>query len=267
MTLAETQALFHELLTGPDPVAPERIEACFAGTPDLPAVERVAIYATMYRGRLVEALRETFPNLVRFLGDEGFAALAVDYLLRHPSEHHDVGQVGRHLAAFLREFPDPERPDLADLAELEWARQQAFFAPRAEPVGAEALAGLDAGAFMRARLALSPALQVLALAHAAAPLWRRLEDGEPPDPPSPGPAPVAVWRSGFEVFHGALALDEAAALEAARAGGSLATICAAFGDREDPAAAAHAALSSWLDEGWIVSVGPAPPVSSAGRGC
>ena len=187
MTLAETQALFHEVLTGAGPVAPGRIDACFAGTPELPAVERVAIYAGMYRWRLVEALRETFPNLVRFLGDESFAALAEDYLRRHPSEHHDVGQVGRRLAAFLREYPDPERPDLADLAELEWARQQVFFAPPAEPVGAEALAGLEAEAFSRSGLVLSPALQVLVLAHAATPLWRRLEDGEPPDSALAGP--------------------------------------------------------------------------------
>jgi hypothetical protein len=76
---------------------------------------------------------------------------------------------------------------------------------------------------------------------------------------------VAVWRSGFDVIHAALPPDEAAALEAARSGDSLATICAAFADREDPATAAHAALSSWFDEGWIVSVGPAPPVSSSDR--
>jgi hypothetical protein len=256
VTLAETQALFREALTGDGPVAAARLEACFAGTPELPAAERVAIYADMYRWRLVDALRETFPKLVRALGDEPFAALAGDYLCRHPSEHHDVGQVGRRLAAFLREYPDPERPDLADLAELEWARQEAFFAPPAAPVGPEALAGLDADAFSRTGLQLSPALRILVLDHAAPPLWRRLEDGEPPEAPSPGPAAVAVWRSGFEVFHAALPLDEAAALEQAAAGEPLAAICAAFGGREEPAAAAHGAISSWLAEGWVVAVAP-----------
>ena len=197
MTLAETQALFHEILTSAEPVAQERIDACFAGTPALPATERVAIYADMYLWRLVEALREALPNLVRYLGDDRFAALAGDYLRRNPSEHHDVGQVGRRLAAFLRQHPDPVRPDLADLADLEWARHQVFFAPPAQPVGPEAFAGLDPEAFGRTSLVLSPALQVLVLDHAAAPLWRRLEDGEPPEPPSPGASAVAVWRSGF----------------------------------------------------------------------
>jgi hypothetical protein len=267
MTLAETQALFHEVLTSAEPVAAERIEACFAGTPGHPAVERVAIYANMYLWRLVEALRETFPNLVRFLGDETFAGLAEDYLRRQPSEHHDVGQVGRRLADFLREYPDPERLDLADLAELEWARHEVFFAPPAEPASPKAFAGLDAEAFARTSVVLSPALRVLVLDHAAAPLWRRLEDGEKVEPPVAGTSTVAVWRSGFEVFHRALSLDEAVALEGAASGDSLATICAAFDEREDPAAAAHAALSTWLKEGWIVSAGRAQPVSSSDREC
>jgi hypothetical protein len=259
VTLAETQALFHEILTSREPVAPERIERYFAGTPELPAVERVAIYANMYLWRLVDALRETFPKLVRYLGDEQFAALAEDYLRRNPSEHHDVGQVGRRLADFLRRYPDPERPDLADLAELEWARHQVFFASPAEPVAIEAFTGLDAGAFMRTGLVLSPALRVLILDHAAAQLWRRLEDGEPPDPPAPGPSAVAVWRRGFEVVHCVLPLDETVALEGAKSGDSIAAICAAFTDREDPAAAAHEALSSWLAEGWIIAIARSPP--------
>ena len=254
MTLAETQALFRDAITSPSPLPEERLEACFAGTPDLPAAERVAIYAGMYRSRLVDALRETFPKLARFLGDDRFAALAEDYLRRNPSEHHDVGQVGRRLAAFLRQYPDPDRPDVADLAELEWARQEVFFAPAAEPVRAEAFAGLDPAAFARTGLVLSPALRMLVLDHAVQPLWRRLEDGDPPGPPSPGASALAVWRSGFDVFHSPLPLDEAVALEGAASGDPLARICAAFSGRQDPAGAAHAALSSWLGEGWIVAV-------------
>lgn len=259
MNLAETQALFHEILVSPAPVAPARIDACFAGTADLPAVERVAIYANMYLWRLVDSLRETFPKLLAHLGDERFAALAEDYLRRNPSQHHDIGLVGGRLSAFLREFPDADRPDLADLAELEWARHLVFFAPQAEPIGPEAFAGLDPDAVSRTGLVLSPALRALVLDHAVAPVWRRLEDGEPLDPPAPGPSPVAVWRRGFDVFHGAISHDEALALERAGEANSLQTICAAFAEADDPAARAHAALSSWLTEGWIVGLVPARP--------
>jgi len=129
VTLAETQALFHGLVTGDSPPDGTALERCFRGTDELPAAERVAIYRNMYLDRLVDALRETFPNLARFLGAERFAALGQAYLAEHPSEHHDVGRIGRRLAAFLREYPDPERPDLAALAELEWTRNVSFFAP------------------------------------------------------------------------------------------------------------------------------------------
>jgi hypothetical protein len=254
VTLAETQTLFHEILTSAEPLAPERVGACFAGTAALPAVERVGIYARMYVWRVVDALRETFPNLARHLGDERFAALGEAYIREHPSEHHDVGRAGCRLAAFLRQCPDPERPDLADLAELEWARNEVFFAPPVQPVAADAFVGLSPESFARTRLVLSPALRVLVLEHAAPSLWRQLEHGEPAGPPSPGASAVAVWRNGFDVFHCTLPLDEAAALEGAAAGDGLARICAAFADHQDPAANAHTALSSWLAEGWIVAV-------------
>ena len=254
MTLEEAQALFHEAITSGAPLSAERLEACFLGSPGLPASERVAIYANMYVWRLIDALRETYPNLVRFLGDETFAGLAEDYVRRHPSVHHDVGQVGRRLAAFLREHPDPERPDLADLAELEWARHEVFFAPAAEPIGPDTLAGLTPGELTRTGLSLAPALRVLVLDHAAAPFWRRLEDGETPDSPSPGPSPVAVWRRGFDVFHAPLSLDEAVALEGAAHGDSLVQICAAFANDGDAAGAAHRALSSWIHEGWVIGL-------------
>jgi hypothetical protein len=63
-----------------------------------------------------------------------------------------------------------------------------------------------------------------------------------------------VWREGFDVFHGRLDLDEARALDDARAGEPLARICAAFGQRGDPAAAAFAALASWFDQGWVAAI-------------
>jgi putative DNA-binding protein len=261
VTLAETQALFHRLVTGAEAVPAGALEACFPGSDELPAAERLAVYRNMYAARLVDALRETFPNLARFLGEGRFAALGEDYVARHPSQHHDVGRVGRRLPAFLREYPDPERPDLADLAELEWARNEVCFAPGSEAAGAGALATLPGQSAATARLRLSPSLLVLALAYDAAGLWRMLERGEPPAPPVAGPRAVAIWRRGFEVFHCAVPRHEAAALRAALEGGTLGEVCAHFAERPDPAAEAHAALSGWFEEGWVAQVVPLAPGS------
>jgi hypothetical protein len=256
--LADTQELFHQAITGPIPLDDAALDRCFGGTGELLAGDRVAIYRDMYKARLVAALRETFPNLARFLGNERFAALGEAYLAEHPSEHHDVGRLGRRLADFLKAYPDPERADLADLAELEWTRNEVFFAPESEIVGADALAVTGVESVAGVRLRMAPSLRVIYLAHDAAALWRNLEAGEDALPPRDGPA-VGVWRRGFEVFHCTLPPEEADSLRAAMEGQPIEEVCRFFADRPDPAAEAHAAISSWFAEGWIAGVGSSTP--------
>jgi len=253
VTLAETQAAFHALATrAADP--PNEAEEFLVGSPELSEDERIGVYADMYLWRLTDALREDYPKVAALLGDERFLTLAEAYARAYPSDRPDLGQFGRHLPAYLRRFAGGERADLHDLAALEWARSEVFFETPAEPVARDALAALGPATFPEARLELIPALRVLTLDHDAATLWRRLEDGEPADAPLADPTAVVVWREGFEVFHGRIELDEARALESARAGEPLATVCAAFGERADPGSAAFAALASWFDEGWIASI-------------
>jgi len=254
VTLGETQALFHELVTGEADPDDERLERVFRGSGELATYERIGIYRGMYRARLVDALRETFPNLVRFLRDDHFTDLGEAYLRRHPSEHHDIGRFGRRLAAFLLRHPDPARPDLADLAALEWARNEVFFAAESAAAAPETLAALPPESAGAARLEMAPSLRVLSLAHDALALWRRLEGGEPPFPPIPGPSAAAVWRRGFEVFHCSLPLHEAAGLKAALRGASLAEVCSHFANRPDPSAEAHGALAGWFAEHWVARV-------------
>lgn len=256
MTLAETQRIFHALATGDPSVPPEEADRIVAGTPALSAADRIGIYADMVLWRLADALREDYPKVAAILGDERFLSLARSYARAHPSDRADLGLFGRHLPAFLARHPAGDRPDLADLAALEWARTEVFFEAPAEPAGPDALGALPPETFLASRLSLVPALRVLALGHDAAAIWRRLEEGGEPGEPVPGPAAVAVWRSGFEVFHAAVPRDEALALGEAARGEPLVRVCAAFSGREDPARAAFEAISSWLREGWIAGVQP-----------
>lgn len=254
MTLAETQRLFHALATRDPATSPDEAARILRGTPGLSAPDRIAIYADMYLWRLVDGLREDYPKVAALLGDERFLALGEAYARAHPSDRADLGLFGRHLPAFLARRPAGDRADLADLAALEWARTEVFLEAPAEPLDAGALSTLRPDEFLAARLDLVPALRVLRLGHEVALAWGRLEEGAPAGAPVPGGHAVAVWRSGFDVFHVAIDPDEAAALEAAAAGEPLERVCAAFAAREAPAAAAFAALSSWLREGWIASL-------------
>lgn len=253
MTLAETQALFHAAITGAgaDPAA---IEACFLGTRDLPVRERLEIYSGMWFWRQVDGLLAEFPALQASLGAERFTSLCRDYLREHPSDHHDIGRLGRALAPFLRRHPAPDRGDLADLAELEWARSEVFFEAESAPVGRDALAELGPGAFATARLRFIPAFRLLELEHPVGETLGRALRGEVGPVAPRSPTRIAVWRTKHEVFHAPIGELEALALVRAREGALLGVVCATFSGEEDPAASAFAALASWVDEGWVAGI-------------
>jgi hypothetical protein len=233
--LAETQQLFWDLLQGVD-----RPHDAFVGTAELPAGERLAIYARMVLHRQVDALRGTFPKVVAALGDEAFFETAAAYVRAHPSEHPDLGQLGRKFATFLG------RGDLRDLAVLEWARSEVFEAACADPLGAEPFAALahDASAFMQRPLLLIPALRLLHLQHDVDELW----DGSAKTG-TPRANHVVVWRKGFEVFHARVDEDESRALRLALEGAATGAVCGAFAEPQR----AFQALQSWLAEGFVAT--------------
>jgi hypothetical protein len=227
-------------------------------------LERIDIYANMYTWRLVDALRVDFPKLAALLGEERFFELARAYAHAHPSEHHDIGRFGRELEGFLRRHPSSaERRDAADLAALEWARAEVFVEAHAPSLGREALVEALTHAAAIASLTFAPALRVLHLSHDVLPLYRSIDRGETPPEPRAQPGAMIAFRTGCEVFHAAIAPNEAVALELARTGATLAEICQSFGEGEDAAVTAFAVLSSWLDEGLVASVGPLPASRTA----
>ena len=249
MKLADTQRIFWELATRrAGAVAADDI---FESTVELPAADRISIYADMFLWRQVDALRADFPKLAAALGDEAFYALAEEYLRAHPSTHHDLGELGRDLPAFLVEHPDLSRPDLADLAVLEWARCEVFEARDVPIAGMEVLRSAPPAELPWQRLPLVPALRVLMLRHDPLPLWKAIEDATDLPPPRPGPAYVAVWRKQLVVHHAALAPAEAEAVRLAQLGATLAEVCDAFAGTKNAAQAAFDAIGSWLVEEWV----------------
>jgi len=106
------------------------------------------------------------------------------------------------------------------------------------------------------RLRLSPALRRLTLAHDVLEAWRALEDGAAGEVPAPAATrtEVAVWRQGFDVYHAALAADEAEALRRAAAGRPLGEVCEPFAGRAAPAQAAFETLTEWLADGWVAAI-------------
>jgi hypothetical protein len=82
--------------------------------------------------------------------------------------------------------------------------------------------------------------------------------------------PLRVWRQELRVYFRRIDRDELAALRLAAKGASFAEVCAALeadGPGADPAEAALALLSRWLDDALLVdTLSPTPGRSSPAAG-
>jgi Putative DNA-binding domain len=252
VNLEQLQELLARAISEPGSVEPDLLEASIAARAPLDARARASIYAEMYRFRLADALRADYPRLAHLLGDEGFLELATAYASVRPSTSSDIGQFGRHLAGFLAEHPGP-RGDESDLARLEWALAEAFTALDAEPVTQEALGRLGEAA-ADATFFFVPSLQTLALGHDVLPLWEELDVSDEPPAMDAREVHVVVWRKGFQVLHRAMPAEEATALSRAQGGRSLAEVCEAFVESEDPQGDAFRTLGAWFSGGWVARV-------------
>jgi hypothetical protein len=187
----------------------------------------------MYFHRLRDCLAEDFPALLASLGGARVHNLVTDYLLAHPSSHFSLRELGRALPRFLGGHPlGRERPALADLARLEWARVDVFDEADGAPLSREGLLELGAEDPEEARLSLIPAVRLLRLDASVLPLWKRLDAGENAgEEAASAAAPrgetsaVRVWRKGFAIFHRSMPPDEERCLQTlVRGGASLAAL-------------------------------------------
>ncbi|MGH6630496.1 MAG: DNA-binding domain-containing protein, partial [Burkholderiales bacterium] len=231
---------------------PGGIERCIVETVHAGAEERLKVYTSAYRLRLLEVLGKDYPALHTLVGDAEFQRVGRAYLDAHPSDTPSVRWFGRHLAAFLRAHPPlSRRPVLAEMAEFEWGQGEAFDAPDAAPLSIEHVTTIPADRWAHMRLVAHPSLRRLDLVWNVPVLWKAFDEKRKAPKPRADAARVAwaLWRSGLVVRWRSLAPDEAAALDAMAAGKTFADICEQIGEWIAPdEVASHAAslLKRWL---------------------
>jgi hypothetical protein len=197
----------------------------------------LTVYQNNYRVALMEALRETHPRAVLWLGDDAFEAVAAHYIDAWPPSHWTIDAYGAGFPAMLRDRADGD----------------VFVGPDAVPAQAEALAQID---WDVAVIRLVPSLVLLPITTNADALWLALanEDAVPNPVYAADPATLMLWRQGFEPVMRRVDRSETAMLYGTRAGASFAAICAELAQTCDEAEAATAAgtvLGRWLGESLI----------------
>jgi hypothetical protein len=184
--------------------------------------ERFASYRNNYEAGLAEVLAAAFPATSRLAGAANFRWAASRFALAHPPAEPRLLAYGADFPAWLGGFaPAAAKPWLAEVARLEWARNEALFAPDARPLKAEALTGVPPEQVPALRFTLHPSLRLVRSAYPIHDLW--LGEAEAAAVLAAGAAQsVLVLRPAWQVVQLPVARGDAALLAALGAGASLA---------------------------------------------
>jgi hypothetical protein len=220
------------------------------------ASQRLSVYHHGYRVRLRDALKNEFIGLQCMAG-RSFEALLDAYIATHASEHYNIRWYGADLASFLDEAsPWRNKPQLAEMAYLDWAISTAFDAEDEPCRGIADLSSVPPHTWATLRLRMQTHLRVLTIAHNVD-AFRRAADSGASRPHLRRCAlarRLVVWRKDTTVHYRTLDRDEWPVMNAALEGETFASLCERLAARHGAAAAMQrmvTLLQRWLEAGLI----------------
>jgi hypothetical protein len=215
----------------------------------LDPARRFAVYRNNVMYSLRRVLEGNYPATRRVAGEARFRAAAEAFVRARPPRMPQLHAWGGELPELLRRHPaTAEMPWLADLATLEWVREEAYYAADAAPLAPERLAGLAEAEALALRLELHPTARLLA---SPWPVWTLWSEETAPAEVFLAPERVLVVRPAMEVLTRPLGLGEHALLAAFAAGRTLAEAAEAA-LAVDPALDLQAVLATHLAAGSFV---------------
>jgi hypothetical protein len=245
---------------------PERLDGIVQGIhPDtrVSAEDRLGIYATAYRLRLLEALDADYPGLHALAGDEEFDAIGRAFIATQPSVFYNLRWYGGDLPRFLRSSEEYRQYDvLAEMADFEWALVTAFDAPDDPLLQVEDIARVAPEDWPELRFEAHASVQLVDLKWDVVSVWKA--DKEEREVESPSKSEKAtrwmIWRSDLKTLFRSLPADEAAAFDALRNGSSFGELCELLVEWHDVDAVAGRAaqlLKQWTQAGLLRAIKPA----------
>lgn len=235
--------------------------------------QRVNIYVDAYLARLVEALEEDFPAVLRLVGHRAFRELCRAYLERFPSRSWSLNPLGQKLPEFLSGRVRVRRREAAkDLARVEVAMSEVFDGQAVEPLKPADFAKIPTAILVGKRLELVPTFRLLELDHIVNPYVDAVRQEREDAPPLRRKRSwMAVYRKEFQVWR--LDLKEAAhaSLTALHRGRTVAEAVAAAtrvwkGKPSELQAQIRQWFGEWVSEGFFSRLRHLTRSLGSGRG-
>lgn len=162
-----------------------------------PAPKRFSVYRNNVAAGLTRAMEASFPVIRKLVGPEFFAAMAVEFALKHLPKSQILMHYGDDFAGFLETFPPVGHLGyLPDMARLEQAIRTSYHAADAAPVAPEILAAIPGVRLLASRLTLAPALQLVTSRWPIHAIWLANSEGGPP--PVAVAQDVVILRPAFD---------------------------------------------------------------------
>lgn len=133
---------------------------------------RLQIYRNIVFNNLTAALSTAYPAVLKLVGEEFFDGAAARYIRDYPSVSGNLQDFGAQFAECLGSISETATlPYLADVAQLEWARQQAYLAADAAPLEPGALTTVADDKQNDLRLALHPSVHLFESNYPVLDIW------------------------------------------------------------------------------------------------
>ncbi|MFD2261552.1 DUF2063 domain-containing protein [Lacibacterium aquatile] len=148
--------------------------------PELDGLRRLALYRNNVQGSLTAVLAAAYPTVEQVVGPEFFAMVARRFLGAYPPLRPELWAWGGEFSAFLAVFPPARALSyLPDLARLEWAMMEAYFAGEAEALKPERLRSVTTHA-MGLSFSRHPSARIIRSRFAIHSIWKAHVPGGDP---------------------------------------------------------------------------------------
>lgn len=124
ISLKSWQQSFSALMTQ-EPTASHLARVGILETNDMPVAKRLEIYRYAYSARLIEALKEDFPRLLKSVGESKFDKWASEFVRTNPSKHFSLNYYGKKFPKFV----EKKSKKASKLARLDWEECEVFLLP------------------------------------------------------------------------------------------------------------------------------------------
>lgn len=168
----------------------------------VPGAERIKVYRGNTMVSLTEVLANAFPACVKVTTEENFKVAARAFIKAHPPARPYLFSYGDAFPDFLENFAPAKRdhPFLPDLARLEWARIEAYYAADAAPLDPAAIQEVPEDAYPSLRFTAHPATRLVETRYRVHDFWSGAVDPEANRHAEPvGAEYLLVTRPGAEI--------------------------------------------------------------------